>query len=199
VSGQQKQLWVIAGPNGAGKTTLVSRRVAARIPVVNPDDIAAGLPRIHGRLDERQAGLIALKRRAAFLDASDSFAIETTLTGHSALRLIDQAKTAGYKITLVFVGLSSVDLSILRVTDRVDSGGHAVPISALDRRYPEALAHLSIAAKFADRIFVLDNSGRRRRLLLSVEYGRTRFATRDLPAWFLSAYPGFGDRGAHDQ
>lgn len=34
------QLWVVAGPNGAGKSTLVSRRVAQRIPFVNPDDIA---------------------------------------------------------------------------------------------------------------------------------------------------------------
>ena len=47
------QLWIIAGPNGAGKTTLVSRRVAMRVPVINPDTIAEELPRVDGPLDER--------------------------------------------------------------------------------------------------------------------------------------------------
>jgi predicted ABC-type ATPase len=49
------QLWVVAGPNGAEKTTLVGKRVARRIPVINPDEIAAGLPRIDGHLDKRNA------------------------------------------------------------------------------------------------------------------------------------------------
>ena len=60
------QLWTIAGPNGAGKTTLVSRRVTRRVPVVNPDTIAAELPRIDGKLDERRAGVLALQQRKDF-------------------------------------------------------------------------------------------------------------------------------------
>lgn len=189
---RQPQLWVIAGPNGAGKTTLVADRVATRLPVVNPDDIAADLPRLDGRLDERQAGMIALRRRTDLLARRESFAVETTLTGHSAMRLIGQARTAGYKITLVFVGLASVDLSMQRVVDRVDAGGHPVPVSALERRYPDALAHLAAAMQAADRTFVLDNSGTRRRLLLSVEEGRTRFLALDLPAWFRQSLPDHG-------
>lgn len=193
------QLWVIAGPNGAGKTTLVSRRVATRIPVINPDDIAADLPRIGGRLDEKRAGILALQRRTALLKESESLAIETTLTGHSALRFIAQARQAGYKITLVFVGLSSADLSIQRVEDRVDGGGHSVPVSVLERRYPEALAHLPIALVDADRTFVLDNSARRRRLLMSIDNGRMRYLARELPAWFRTSLPQVAGPDPHDQ
>jgi predicted ABC-type ATPase len=194
------QLWVIAGPNGARKTTLVGRRVATRIPVINPDDIAAALPRIDGRLDERQAAIFAVKRRTRMLLDGDSFAIETTLTEHSALKLIADARRAGYKITLVFVGLSSVDLSMRRVEDRVDAGGHAVPVSALVRRYPEALAHFGIALKMVDRVFVFDNSGARRRLLLSLDDMRIKFRVRELPAWLRRSLPDhdFPSLGDHD-
>ena len=76
------QLWIIAGPNGAGKTTLVSRRVARRIPVVNPDVIADELPRINGALDERRAGVLALTERKRLLAESADFALETTFSGH---------------------------------------------------------------------------------------------------------------------
>lgn len=143
--------------------------------------------------------MLALQHRRELLAAGESFAIETTLTGHSALRLIGQAQAAGYKVTLVFVGLLSADLSALRVSDRVDAGGHAVPISALDRRYPEAIAHLSVAMRSAERVFVLDNSAHRRRLLLSIEDNRTRFLSRDLPAWFRSACPDLDESPDHDQ
>lgn len=192
-------MWVIGGPNGAGKSTLVSRRAAARIPVVNPDDIAVALPRIAGRLDERQAGKIALRDRRELLAAGESFAIETTLTGHSALRFMQQAREADYKITLVFVGLHSPSLSAQRVADRVRQGGHSVPVSALLRRYPDAMARLPQAISVVDRAFVLDNSSERRRLLLATEDTRIRYLARDLPAWFVSACPEFGDHGTHDQ
>lgn len=178
------QFWVIAGPNGAGKTTLVSGRVGDRIPVINPDEIAARLPLIGGRLDERQAGTLALDRRAELLASRESFAVETTLTGSSTLRLMRSAKASAFKVALVYVGLSDPDLSLQRISDRIDAGGHAVPVSVAVRRYPASLAALSGAIELADRTFILDNSGRRRRLLLVREDGRVRFVTRDLPEWF---------------
>lgn len=91
------QLWIVAGPNGAGKSTLVSRRLAGRLPVINPDLIAQELPRIEGRLDERRAGESAIASRRALLAGRASFAVETTLTGSSSLRLLRAAKLAGYK------------------------------------------------------------------------------------------------------
>lgn len=181
------QLWIVAGPNGAGKTTLVSRRLERRIPVVNPDTIAQDLPRIDGRLDERGAGQIAIERRNAFLAAGDDFAIETTLTGNSTLRFLKIAKANGYKTTLVYVGLASADLSIQRVLDRVRQGGHAVPLSALERRYPAALSKLAQAAVIADRSYVFDNSNSRRRLLFIREQGAYRYLVHDLPDWAMQS------------
>jgi predicted ABC-type ATPase len=181
------QLWVVAGPNGAGKTTLVLRRLAHRIPVVNADTIAQELPRVAGRLDERRAGEVAIERRNAFLAARAHFAVETTLTGSSALRLMRVAGSAGYKITLVYVGLASADLSVQRVLDRVRQGGHPVPVTALERRYPDTLSKLEVALALADRSYVFDNSGERRRLLLIRELDRNRWVASDLPPWITSS------------
>lgn len=181
------QLWIVAGPNGAGKTTLVSHRLARRIPVVNPDVIAQELPRVGGRLDERRAGEIAIERRNGLLTQGTDFAIETTLSGASALRFLRTAKQVGYKVTLVYVGLTSVDLSIRRVLHRVADGGHAVPVSALERRYPDIMSKLAQAVLLADRSYVFDNSGRRRRLLVIRDRGRTRYVAADLPEWVVKS------------
>ncbi|PAX08032.1 zeta toxin family protein [Sphingomonas lenta] len=189
MDGRRPQLWVVAGPNGAGKTTLVTHRVATRIPVVNPDAIAQELPLIDGRLDERRAGTMAIELRDALLRAGESLAIETTLSGNSALRFMTAAKAAGYRTTLVFVGLRNAETSGRRVADRVRRGGHPVPVSAILRRYPDTLAKLPRAMDLAERAFVLDNSGERRRLLLVIEDERVRFLARDLPAWFRNALP----------
>lgn len=167
------QLWVVAGPNGAGKTTLVSRRLARSITVVNPDVIAQELPRVDGELDERQAGEIAIDRRRSFLAQGADFAVETTLTGNSALRLIRLARQAGYKVTLVYVGIGSADASMDRVLLRVSRGGHPVGVEDIYRRYPASLRNLAIALSLVDRAFVFDNSSLKRRKLLSRERGKS--------------------------
>lgn len=153
-----------------------------RIPIINPDDIAQKLPRINERLDERRAGEAALKERAQRLAARESFAIETTLSGHGPMSLMRQARAAGYKVNLVFVGLDEPELSIIRIADRVALGGHDVPPDAVVRRYDDAMSRLANALAISDRCYVLDNSGERRRLLFVREDERTRFAARDIPA-----------------
>jgi len=181
----QPQFWVVGGPNGAGKTTLVTQRLSSRLEVINPDEIAARLPRVRGLLDERQAGQIALSQRAACQWQRKSFAIETTLTGASALRLMTSTREAGYKVTLVYVGLVSADLSSDRVADRVAQGGHDVPLDAIERRYPASLANLAKAIPLADRFFLFDNSSRQRKLLVVGKDSRVIRLTPDLPNWAI--------------
>lgn len=188
------QLWVVAGPNGAGKTTLVTQRLADRplaeqFEVVNPDVIAQSLPRIRGRLDERGAGEAAVLRRNLLLADRTSLAIETTLSGQSTLRFMRRAGSAGYRITLVFVGIDSVELSAERVRSRVADGGHDVPVQALTRRFPDTMAKLPEAMAIADRAYILDNSAKRRRLLMIREDGRLRFLEPHGPEWFKAAVP----------
>lgn len=125
---QGPQLWVFAGPNGAGKSTLVATRLRERLPIVNPDVIAVRISQNRPDLPAViEAGKIAVRERAALLAARESFAIETTLSGNSEIRLMREASGAGYKLNLVFVGVRSANVSEVRVAHRVRMGLHNVP------------------------------------------------------------------------
>lgn len=191
------QLWVIAGPNGAGKSTLANQHIAGRIPVVNPDEIARLLApeNVNDFGVRRTSGVMAVDARRAHVEARRTFAFETTLTGKGELALMRRAREEGFKVNLVYVGIDSAALSGLRVASRVRAGGHDVSKVDRDRRFPRSLANLPEAMKIAHRSILLDNTGKRRRLVLSVEHGRTRFANSQPPRWAADAIAQVQGRG----
>jgi predicted ABC-type ATPase len=95
----------------------------------------------------------------------------------------------GTKVTLVFIGLADARLSIMRVADRVLGGGHDVPIEAIVRRYYDSLARLTLVWGLADRAYLIDNSGPRRRLILSRDADGIRHASCSAPHWARIALP----------
>ena len=183
------QLWVFAGPNGAGQSTIADRYAAGRGPVVNPDTIARELPPDLDQLTRAvRAGRIAVRQRAALLEARQSFAIETTLTGHSELDLMRAAAAAGFKVNLIYLGVRDVQHSIGRVRERTARGGHDVALADLLRRFDRSLANLRVAMKFADRVILIDNSGRRRQLVLVREGDRVKYIASERPEWVLEGW-----------
>jgi predicted ABC-type ATPase len=185
------QLWVVAGPNGAGKSTLTRRYLAGRLPIVNPDDIAQELDPtnpIRVRIRVR-AGREAIRRQEAWLTQGADFAMETTLAGNRELALLRRVRAAGYKVTLVYIGVDSPDVLLGRIAQRITEGGHDVPTEDVDRRYIRSLANLAVALRSVDRVFVLDNTGWRYRLLLSLESGQAKHLSRNLPRWAQDALP----------
>lgn len=192
MSETQPQLWIFAGPNGAGKSSLVARyNVASRIPIINPDDIAQEIsPNHNGEMTVlREAGRIALKKRKELLQERHSFGVETTLSGKGECQLMRAAKDCGYKINLVYVGLSEVSQSNKRVAVRVKRGGHDVPEQDIMRRFDRSLSNLVEAIKISDRARVLDNSGKKFRLVLSIDKGKAKTVSRNLPEWLKKAVP----------
>lgn len=188
------QLWIVAGPNGAGKTTVADRWLAPRIPVVSPDTLAA-----QRHLTPIQAGKAAVTEQERLLAAGESFVIDTTLSGNRELALMKRAAEVGYKVNLVFVCVESLALCQARILERTDSGGHAVPPQDVARRYTRSLANLPAACALAERVFVLDNTGEKRRLLLSVERGRVKHLSGNLPRWAKEAIPPrFAHAHTHD-
>ncbi len=178
------QLWVIAGPNGAGKTTLADRWLAHRIPVVSPDTLAAS-----NGLSPIQAGRAAIREQERLLESKASFALDTTFSGNRELDLMKRAAQAGYKVNLIFVCVESIALCLGRIQERVDSGGHDVPADDVLRRYSRSLENLVAAFDVTDRVFVLDNTKAKRRLLLSVDNGRVKHLSRMLPRWAKEVIP----------
>ncbi len=182
---------MIAGPNGAGKSTLTGRYLAGRLLIVNPDVLAQEFDPVTPtrRSIRLQAGREAVHRQEALLTARADFAIETTLSGHRELALIQRARATGYKVTLVYIGIDTPGLAKMRISQRVAEGGHSVLPEDVERRYHRSRATLITTLQTVDRAFVVDNSTQRRRLLLSMEHGQVKRLSRNLPRWLREALP----------
>lgn len=180
-----RQIWIVAGPNGAGKSTLADRFNRGRVATINPDIIYAKDPSV-GLIG---AGRKVLALQEEYLAEGRSFHLETTFSGNRELRLIQDAKARGFKVNLVYVGLGRPETSVTRVAARVLAGGHHVPTQDILRRWERSLANLTKGAVAADRTFILDNSGRRHRLILVKEKGRVKMVAKALPAWLKPHLP----------
>ena len=137
--------WIIAGPNGAGKTTFALEYlplVAGLAHFINTDLIAAGLSPLAPERKSLAACRIFLTEIKQRIAAREDFAFETTLAGRSYLRLVERLQAGGWQVELIYMALPSVEMSKLRVAERVDHGGHNIPATDLERRFPRSLRHL---------------------------------------------------------
>ncbi len=68
-----------------------------------------------------------------------------------------EAKTRGWQVNLIYVGVNNVHISIERVAQRVAAGGHNVSQEDIRRRYTRSLTNLPIAIQQAGYASIFDN------------------------------------------
>jgi len=137
--------WIIAGPNGAGKTTFALEylpQVAQCSRFVNADLIAAGLSPLAPERELLAASRLFLGEIEACITQREDFAFETTLAGRSYLKLVRRLQTAGWRVELIYLALPSMEMSKLRVAERVAHGGHSIPVADIERRFARSLGNL---------------------------------------------------------
>ena len=160
---ENKKIIILAGPNGAGKTTFARAFLPAEAALprfINADQIAAGLAAFAPETAAIRAGRLMLEEIAICAGRGDSFAIETTLSGLSYLRLIRQWRDRDYRVSLYFLGLPYPEMAIERVALRVSQGGHDVPEAVIRRRFASGLDNFHRHYKLAvDKWALYDNSG----------------------------------------
>ena len=84
---------------------------------------------------------------------------ETTLSSKTFTNTIHKAKGAGYKTTLVYFWLNSVELANKRVETRVIEGGHNILKQIIERRYYRGLKNLfQLYIPICDYWMIFDNS-----------------------------------------
>ena len=188
----QPVLLFLAGPNGAGKTTFFETYLEPLgLPYVNADRIARILqtaePAASKDAIDRRAFTEAERLRAAFVEARLSFCTETVFSDPARAKLgfLDDARRRGFTVFLVFIGLANAVLSIGRVKQRVQQGGHDVPDDRLRARFPRTLSNLRGAIALVDEAFVLDNSSYDApyRVVAAYRDGRLIGRHPPLPAW----------------
>ncbi len=165
---RQKRPWmvIIAGPNGAGKSTfydLVIKEdpLMKNAPFINLDNIAKEISETNENPNNNilSAGKITYEEVEKHIESRSSFVYETTSSGKVHLRFMDAARQKGFKIAMVFIGLSNPMLSYYRVKTRVANGGHDVPLKDVTRRYPKIMKNFPEMLKRSDIAGVFDNSG----------------------------------------
>lgn len=124
---------ILAGPNGAGKSTFYDMAFKndpflKDAAFINLDNLAKSMTK-EGE-DPNQymlsAGKLIVDEIQQQISNKKTFIYETTSSGKVHLRFMDEAKAQGFRIATVFIGLSNVSLSFLRVKNRVFNGGHDV-------------------------------------------------------------------------
>jgi predicted ABC-type ATPase len=150
-------LTVIAGPNGGGKSTFAR---ALKLPSIDPDQIAASYGEGFTDRANVRAARAALQLTTERLERREHLIVETTLAGRQPLRLMTQAREAGYQVLLAFIVPNAQDDTRFRIDNRVLEGGHNIPDADLKRREPRILAHLPEAIMLADLTAIYISSTR---------------------------------------
>lgn len=145
---------IIGGVNGAGKSSLTGVLKAERSDlgrIIDVDKLAVQ----HGGFIE--GGKAAVRLQEQYIAEGISFTQETTLAGSRPLRMIREAKEAGYHVRLFYVGISSAEESIRRIENRVAKGGHDIPREDVQRRFAERGETLARVLDHVDEAIFYDN------------------------------------------
>jgi predicted ABC-type ATPase len=177
--------FVVAGHNGSGKSTLWYERMAPVLqrPLINADRLITSIlpPADHNghlipwaakmRDEDARWQVLAQEGVAAFTQLVTSrkmsFAFETVFSYwekqangsyKSKIELIENLQKAGYFVVLFFVGLANVEISMARVRQRKERGGHDVEKDKLRARFPRTQKAIGHAAPVANMTVMFDNS-----------------------------------------
>jgi len=151
---RRPNLYIIAGPNGAGKTTFARKFLpdyAKCLEFVNVDLIANGLSPFDPKRAALRAGRIMLEQIHSLAERGLDFGFETTLSGRTYVKLLQDMKKGGYLIHIFFLWITDVELALERIKLRVRNGGHAIPEAIVRRRFGRSLPNfLRIYKPLAD-------------------------------------------------
>ena len=132
----KKTLYIMAGANGSGKTTFAMNfSELENLKFINADEIAKTYDPTDIEKYKVKAGKEFFRQLSLALDDSQSFIIETTLSGKYLIKVIQEAKEKDFEVSLFYLFLENQDENIYRVKNRVLNGGHNVPVDDVIRRY----------------------------------------------------------------
>lgn len=179
------EIYVIAGANGSGKSTISKSLIKQiDIPIIDPDAIAREIDPVNPAQAAMLAGRKAIECAQIYINKPVSFGVETTLSGRSYLKLMKSLQEAGWVVNLIYIGIDNPETNIRRVRERVERGGHNVPIDDIRRRYDRSMDNLAKAIVIADSVIIYDNSERQFSLIETIEHGVISTYAQEYPSWY---------------
>lgn len=181
---QRPNLYIIAGPNGAGKTTFARKFLPDYVKClefVNVDLIADGISPFNPERAALRAGRIMLEQIHSLAERGVEFGFETTLSGRTYVKLLQEMKKRRYLIHIFFLWISNVELALERIRLRVRNGGHPIPGDVVRRRFRRSLPNFLFTHRaLADSWAIFDNSGDVPQMIALEESGKIEILDRDL-------------------
>ena len=129
-----------------------------------------------------EAARVAGSTRARLLELREPFIAETVFSHPSKPALLDDARTAGYVVSL-HVLLVPEELAVRRVAHRVAAGGHPVPEDKIRGRYARLWPLVAAAIERADAAHVWDNSRHDGPAEVALFSGGTAIGPCTWPTW----------------
>jgi len=156
------RLYIISGPNGSGKTTASYSLLPELLDCsefVNSDEFAKHLAPFAPESAYITASRLMMQKVQYLFKRRDDFCIETTLATRALLKIVRKAQQQGYYVTVLYLWLSSPDIAVERVAQRVRAGGHDIPEATIRRRYQMGLNYLFHSyMPVCDKWILADNS-----------------------------------------
>ncbi len=150
-----KTYTIVAGVNGCGKSSLtgVLRTEIGNLGrIIDVDKITAACG---GNL------LAGGKKAVALIDdcleKEICFTQETTLSGRKTLDTIKRAIEKDYYIRLYYVGLDTMEESLLRIENRVKKGGHNIATDTVANRFEKRFEDLLAVLPYCNEATFYDN------------------------------------------
>ncbi len=200
------ELYIITGSNGAGKSTLGSYFLPLNIRennlVFDGDKLFMDKQR-----EIWKSGITAIKEAKkiaiAFVNdtfnslvddaisSKNNFAYEGHFTNDATWDIPKRFKNEGYSIHLIFLGLTSTEISQTRVGERVKVGGHYVDPKTVNSNFYGNLEKLDKYFLIFDTVKIIDTSVTEFLDVCNLENGEVVFSVDNysLPKWFKENLP----------
>ena len=188
---RRPEFTVIAGPNGAGKSRLCPFYVSTKS--FDGDKLMLDLRREHPEWPDRWiSGTVASlleKQKNEALEQQKDFAFETNFSSDMVLRMIEDFRNAGFKISLCYFGLYSEEESVSRVIHRVQTGGHDVADDVIRYNFYEGKKKTQQYLNIFDNLTFIDgNSDYGYIVALHIGKSKTHKVVDNSPQWFKEQF-----------
>ena len=188
---RRPEFTIVAGPNGAGKSRLCPFYINTK--PFDGDKLMLDLRREHPDWPERWiSGMVTStleKQKTESLQQGEDFAFETNFSSDMALRMIQDFKAAGFKISLCYFGLLTEEESVSRVIQRVQTKGHDVADDVIRFNFREGLRKTQQHLPLFDNITFIDgNSNYGQIVALHISRSSTHKVIDNPPQWFKEQF-----------
>lgn len=171
------------GTNGAGKSTLRSFNQDKVEIVIDSDNIAMQINPLNPRLADIEAGRKAIELFQFAVKNQIAFSMESTLSGKSILKRMENAKARNFRTRLNYIGVDSYKINIARVKARVKTGGHFIDEETIRKRYHISRKNLIDAIFINDETLIYDNSEKKPNLILQIVDKKIIKIADKIPNW----------------